>query len=90
VFSVVLTATSSVAAINNDAVCVVYHDGEFTTLHKSGISPIETPEEMAERLEDEFFFALKDEWQNPKSPPISSASFEVGVRAAYRKLKGGE
>ena len=33
---------ASVAAINNDAVCVVFHDGEFTTLHKSGISPIET------------------------------------------------
>lgn len=54
------------------------------------IKPIETPEEKAQREEDEFFFALKDEWQNPKSPPISSASFEVGVRAAYRKLKGGE
>lgn len=53
-------------------------------------NPIETPEEKAQREEDEFFFALKDEWQNPKSPPISSASFEVGVRAAYRKLKGGE
>lgn len=45
---------ASVAAINNDAVCVVFHDGEFTTLHKSGISPIETPEEKAERLRSEW------------------------------------
>ena len=36
---------ASVAAINNDAVCVVFHDGGFITLHKSGISPLETPEE---------------------------------------------
>jgi len=54
------------------------------------INPIETQSEKVQREEDEFFFALKDEWQNPKSPPISSASFEVGARAAYRKLKGGE
>jgi hypothetical protein len=53
-------------------------------------NPIETPAEKSQREEDAFFFALKDEWQNPKSPPISSASFEVGARAAYRKLKGGE
>ena len=45
---------ASVAAINNDAVCVVFYDGEFTTLHKSGISPIETPEEKAERLRNEW------------------------------------
>ena len=45
---------ASVAAINNDAVCVVFHDGEFTTLHKSGISPIETTAEKAQRLEDEW------------------------------------
>lgn len=45
---------ASVAAINNDAVCVVFHDGEFNTLHKSGISPLETPEEKAERLRSEW------------------------------------
>ncbi len=45
---------ASVAAINNDAVCVVFHDGEFTTLHKSGISPLEIPEEEAERLRSEW------------------------------------
>ena len=45
---------ASVAAINNDAVCVVFYDGEFTTLHKSGISPLETPEEKAERLRSEW------------------------------------
>ena len=45
---------ASVAAINNDAVCVVFHDGGFITLHKSGISPLETPEEKAERLRSEW------------------------------------
>ena len=45
---------ASVAVINNNAVCVVFHDGEFTILHKSEISPLETPEEKAERLRNEW------------------------------------
>jgi len=65
-------------------------DGDLAITYTQYVTPIETPAEKAQREEDEFFFALKDEWQNPKSPPISSASFEVGVRAAYRKMKGGE
>ena len=43
-----------VAAINNDSVCVVFKDGGFITLHVSGISPIETPAEKAQRLRDEW------------------------------------
>ena len=43
-----------IAAINNDAVCVVFQDGGFITLHVSGISPIETPEEKADRLRNEW------------------------------------
>lgn len=43
-----------IAAINNDSVCVVFEDGAFVTLHVSGIAPIETPEEKAERLRSEW------------------------------------
>ena len=78
---------ASVAAINNDAVCVVFHDGEFTTLHKSGISPIETPEEKAQREEDEFVMSIM---LTPVHSGTSDDYFMQGARAAYRKLKGGE
>ena len=78
---------ASVAAINNDAVCVVFHDGEFTTLHKSGISPIETPEEKAQREEDEFVASVID---LASENHLMSCGFKDGVIAAYRKLKGGE
>ena len=69
---------ASVAAINNDAVCVVFHDGEFTTLHKSGISPIETPEKKAERL--------RDEW---RIKALSSASILSGMQEYELKRLGG-
>ena len=78
---------ASVAAINNDAVCVVFHDGEFTTLHKSGISPIETPEDKAQREEDEFVASVID---LASENQLMSCGFKDGVIAAYRKLKGGE
>ena len=45
-----------IAAINNDAVCVMFEDGGFITLHVSGITPIETPAEKAQRE--------RDEWKN--------------------------
>lgn len=48
--------------------------------------PIETPSEKAQREEDEFVDALVSEYN--KMP--SSTSFKAGIRAAYRKLKGGE
>ena len=78
---------ASVAAINNDAVCVVFHDGEFTTLHKSGISPIETPEDKAQREEDEFVKLMID---LASESQLMSCGFKDGVISAYRKLKGGE
>ena len=81
---------ASVAAINNDAVCVVFHDGEFTTLHKSGISPIETPEEKAKRLEDEFVNELMKDGQVIYTSSEQLAMCRKTARAAYRKLKGGE
>ena len=75
-----------VAAINNDAVCVVFDDGEFITLRVSGISPIETPEGRVKREEDEFVSIVESEYN--KMP--NEISFKAGIRAAYRKLKGGE
>ena len=72
---------ASVAAINNDAVCVVFHDGEFTTLHKSGISPIETPEEKAERL--------RSEWINEAINAVRKTDVD-GYETIYDALLSGE
>ena len=47
---------------------------------------IETPEEKAQREEDEFVFLVESEYN--KMP--NEISFKAGIRAAYRKLKGGE
>ena len=77
---------ASIAAINNDSVCVVFEDGAFVTLHVSGIAPIETPEEKTQREEDEFVSLVESEYN--KMP--NEISFRAGIRAAYRKLKGGE
>ena len=79
---------ASVAAINNDAVCVVFYDGEFTTLHKSGISPIETPEEKAQREEDEFVNELMKGGQVVCTTNEQIALCRKTARAAYRKLSG--
>ena len=48
--------------------------------------PIETPEEKAQREENEFVFLVESEYN--KMP--NEISFKAGIRAAYRKLKGGE
>ena len=50
------------------------------------INPIETADEKAQREEEDFVDALVSEYN--KMP--SSISFKAGIRAAYRKLKGGE
>ena len=50
------------------------------------LSPIETPEEKAQREENEFVFLVESEYN--KMP--NEISFKAGIRAAYRKLKGGE
>ena len=72
---------ASVAVINNDAVCVVFYDGEFTTLHKSGISPIETPEEKAERL--------RSEWINDAINAVQKTDNTGGYDAIYDALLSG-
>jgi len=48
--------------------------------------PIETQEERAKREEDEFVSLVEFEYN--KMP--NEISFRAGIRAAYRKLKGGE
>ena len=54
---------------------------------KSWCSPIETPAEKEQRLEDEF---VKSEMKDTTLSIEWACIYERGVRAAYRKLKGGE
>ena len=51
------------------------------------LSPIETPEEKAQREEDEFISSLRSVEIHDGTV---SGFFNQGARAAYRKLKGGE
>ena len=51
------------------------------------IKPIETLEEKAQREENEF---VKSEMKNTTLSMEWSCVYERGLRAAYRKLKGGE
>ena len=53
----------------------------------SEIKPIETPEEKAQREENEF---VKSEMKNTTLSMEWSCVYERGLRAAYRKMKGGE
>ena len=48
---------------------------------------IETPEEKAQREEDEFVASVID---LASENQLMSCGFKDGVIAAYRKLKGGE
>ena len=52
---------------------------------KSWCSPIETPAEKAQRLEDEF---VKSEMKDTTLSIEWACIYERGVRAAYRKLSG--
>ena len=61
-------------------------DGRMDILHISKIKPIETQAKKAQREEDEFVFLVESEYN--KMP--NEISFKAGIRAAYRKLKGGE
>ena len=51
------------------------------------IKPIETPEEKAQREEDEFVKLMID---LASESQLMSCGFKDGVIAAYRKIKGGE
>lgn len=87
VMAIDVNEVARIAAINNDSVCsvcVVFEDGGFITLPFSGIAPIETPAEKAQREEDEFV-----ESTCRQNEPHSTL-YSDGVRAAYRKLKGDD
>ena len=73
-----------VAAINNNAVCVVFDDGEFITLHVSGISPIEKPEERAKRE--------REEWVNHAYEKLISADVKgkASLGDIYDAMLSGE
>lgn len=82
----------SVIAINsNEIVLLAKSNGsKFFVLDPDSLlqyyNPIETTTEKAKREEDEFVSGIVFEYD--KMP--SSVLFEAGIRAAYRKLKGGE
>ena len=59
-------------------------DGECIRISLFDFFPIESPEEKAEREEDEFVGSMC----RPNEP--CSTLYIDGIRAAYRKLKGGE
>ena len=78
----VVHVNKHIVAVENEKtlnVCNFTHE-EFFRNHK----PIETPAEKAQRLEDEFVESTCR--QNEQH----STLYSDGVRAAYRKLKGGE
>ena len=78
----VVHVNKHIVAVENEKtlnVCNFTHE-EFFRNHK----PIETPAEKAQRLEDEFV-----ESTCRQNEPHSTL-YSDGVRAAYRKLKGGE
>jgi hypothetical protein len=74
-----------VGEISNYWVCR-YPSGVFAFRERGSIKPIETPAEKSQREEDEFVDALVSGYN--KMP--SSISFKAGIRAAYRKMRGGE
>ena len=67
--------------------CKDFQDGFLYFFEQSEMSPIETPEEKAQREEDEFVVAMLDAASQEQ---LMSAGFKSGVIAAYRKLKGGD
>ena len=75
------------ADLNLKHVAVQYHDGYMDILHISKIKPIETPQEKAQREEDEFVKLMID---LASESQLMSCGFKDGVISAYRKLKGGE
>lgn len=71
-----------IAAINNDAVCVVFEDGGFITLHVSGITPIETPDEKAARL--------KSEWCAKAAKQLKNLEYTSTLTSIYDAMLSGE
>ena len=66
---------------------VRYEDGYCERIAIEKFTPLESPEEKAQREENEF---VKSEMKNTTLSMEWSCVYERGLRAAYRKLKGGE
>ena len=62
-------------------------NGSIYIADKSWCQPIESPAEKAQREENEF---VKSEMKDTTLSIEWACIYERGVRAAYRKLKGGE
>ena len=61
-------------------------DGDLAITYTQYVTPIETQEERAQREEDEFVSLVESKYNHMPN----EISFRAGIRAAYRKLKGGE
>ena len=82
----VLSVTDKYVGIERDN----YDMNPYFVTHAEFIKyyiPIEIQAEKAQRLEDEFVVAMLDAASQEQ---LMSAGFKSGIRAAYRKLKGGE
>ena len=79
-----------IAAINNDAVCVVFEDGGFITLHVSGITPIETPEEKAQREEDEFINYVLHHKKSQINSSEELVAAKRAIKLTYKLQLSGE
>lgn len=75
-----------IAAVNRCECCFVYDDGSMELLKTDDISPIETPEEKAKRLENEFVSSLLSEDRRGALSMIH-AGYTHGVIDAYRRIK---
>ena len=87
---VILRTTGEMATINaanKNMVCLTFSDGGFSPFNVERIDPIESPEEKAQREEDEFVASVID---LASENQLMSCGFKDGVISAYRKLKGGE
>jgi hypothetical protein len=87
------TFTGECVVIGRDSnlkhVAVQHHDdGYMDILHISKINPIETPEDKAQREEDEFVNELMKDSQVIYTSSEQLAMCRKTARAAYRKLSG--
>ena len=87
VFDVMNENKVIVKAINTRQVCLESSDGFIYLLPPSEIKPIESPEEKAARLEDEFYQAVR------KTCAIGSSeeqAFRLACKVAHRMMLSGK
>lgn len=79
-YEVVVVTEKQIIVKCTDGMCTMYGHDVFIALFE----PIETPAEKAQREEDEFVDSLIEKGL------VYTSFYVEGIRAAYRKLKGGE